>query len=683
MNKIIQRFPFTITSTFKLLGLLIAILTASISKVSAQYGANALYTDYNGYWTSAVGAINPIQPDNKHNLLGFTWNGKTYSTGAGDAILTNKGVNFSPGTYQAFPVKNIPLPGTASNFVGLGQLEDGVDNGGAYPYSVPITVQQILTRGIRGLDMGSCITNIPATAQPLSFNFGAITNDTQIGDGIPDIVITQVAQATGALDEVYFEDGNGNLIGNKISINQAAISSMGNWLPDFYDPNTGVIQPGFIKTDRPIRIWAADASAFGITSANYSQPLVLRYKLGGSSDPAFIAFNTKFITLVTANDDLVGTSLNQPINIPVLANDFPTSQGSLSSYIVPITSAHGTIVKEANGTLTYTPNTGYYGQDSFTYTICTNINGTITCDDAVVSINISPNVDSPVFNAGGTALRCQGTGTSSYTASATFATAITFAISPNTAGTISTSVTTINSSTNTAIATGTVTWAANFSGNAVITAVAAGSNGPKSTTFNVVVNPIIDNNIVTAAQTICTGTAPIALAGTLPTGGNGTYTYYWEQNSSGTWVAAAGTNNTQNYTPGTLTQTTQFRRTVTAGVCAASVSPAVTITVNPLVGNNTIIADQTICTGTAPIALAGTLPTGGNGTYTYYWEQNSSGTWVAAAGTNNTQNYTPGTLTQTTQFRRTVTAGVCAASVSSAVTITVNPLVGNNTITAD
>ncbi|WP_231424173.1 hypothetical protein [Pedobacter sp. Leaf250] len=232
MNKVYRRSSIKLKPILIVIGLMLSLLILTFSKASAQFGASALYTDYGGYWTSAVGAINPKMPDNRHNLLGFRWNGTNYSTGVNDVLLASK-ITFSPGTYQAFPVKNISLPGTGSNFIGLGKLEDGVDNGGAYTYSVPVTVSQILTRGIRGLDMGSCITNIPSTAQPLSFNFGAITNDSQIGDGVPDIIITQVAQATGALDEVYFEDGSGNLIGNKISINQAALSSMGNWLPDF------------------------------------------------------------------------------------------------------------------------------------------------------------------------------------------------------------------------------------------------------------------------------------------------------------------------------------------------------------------------------------------------------------------------------------------------------------------
>ncbi|GAA4212622.1 hypothetical protein GCM10022289_43730 [Pedobacter jeongneungensis] len=570
------------------------LFVLGISRVSAQYSVTGLFTDYKGYWTSKQGAINPVWPDNKNNLLAFTFNNINYSTGVNDLLLTSKLVSFTPGIYQAFPVKNIPLPGTASNFVGLGQMEDGVDNGGIYPYSVPVTVAQILTRGVRGLDMGSCITNIPSTAAPLSFNFGAITNDTQIGDGIPDILITQVAQATGALDQVYFEDGNGNLVGNKISIDQSVIPVIGTWLPDFYDPNTGVIQPGFIKTDRPIRIWAADASAFGINSSNYSQPLVLRYKLGGSSDPAFIAFNTKFISLVTANDDQAATTLNAPVNINILANDQPNNQAALSSYTVPASSAHGTIVKNANGTVTYTPNSGYYGQDTFTYTICTNINGTVTCDDAIVTINISPDVIAPTFSSG-INLRCQGTGNTSYTASSGFATSMAFAISPNNAGTVSTSAMTVSANVGTASAT--VTWAADYYGPATITAIAYGSNGPKSTAYNITVNQA--PTLVTggnATQTVCAG-SPIAST-TFTWGGSATDVTVTDlpagltTSKSGKVLTISGTPTVSGqYTVTTIGQTSPCGALSATG--AITVNPAGTLTTG---GGN---IDQSTCAGGA------------------------------------------------------------------------------------
>ncbi len=85
----------------------------------------------------------------------------------------------------------------------------------------------------------------------------------------------------------------------------------------------------------------------------------------------------------------------------------------------------------------------------------------------------------------------------------------------------------------------------------------------------VTVNPVISNNTVLSAQSICTGTTPAALTGSTPTGGDGTYAYLWESSTDNTtFGSASGTNNGSNYTPGALTQTTWYRRTVTSDGCS-------------------------------------------------------------------------------------------------------------------
>jgi hypothetical protein len=101
-----------------------------------------------------------------------------------------------------------------------------------------------------------------------------------------------------------------------------------------------------------------------------------------------------------------------------------------------------------------------------------------------------------------------------------------------------------------------------------------------------------------------------------------------------------------------------------------------TLTIHDIIANNTIAAVQTICSGTAPAALTGTLPTGGNGTFAYLWQSSTTGAggpWAAASGTNNTQNYTPPVLAQSTWYRRTVISGPCN-DISNVIQITVNPL---------
>ena len=88
-----------------------------------------------------------------------------------------------------------------------------------------------------------------------------------------------------------------------------------------------------------------------------------------------------------------------------------------------------------------------------------------------------------------------------------------------------------------------------------------------------------------------------------------------------------------------------------------------------------------ICEGNSPGTILGMVPIGGNGTYTYLWESSTTSAvagFGTATGTNNTQNYTPGTLSQTTWFRRTVSSGACS-NISTAIEITVKltPVITN------
>lgn len=200
-------------------------------------------------------------------------------------------------------------------------------------------------------------------------------------------------------------------------------------------------------------------------------------------------------------------------------------------------------------------------------------------------------------------------------------------------------------------------------------------NGCESnhTAISVKINPTITNNIASADQTICINGIPGLLTGQLPNGGSGTYSYQWESSTDNLnfdpIVGATG----RNYQPSALAATTYYRRIVNSGSCS-STSNHITITVQGTLTNTDIDANQTICYNSAPAQLNGQIPTGGSGSFTYQWE---ASTVSATSGFSNivgaiAADYQPGTLTQTTYFRRRVNSGSCSA-ISNAVTITVIP----------
>src|SRR5688572_5198351 len=215
---------------------------------------------------------------------------------------------------------------------------------------------------------------------------------------------------------------------------------------------------------------------------------------------------------------------------------------------------------------------------------------------------------------------------------------------------------------------------------------AQGCRSVKRAKYVVTVIPVLTNNTINVAQTICANETPTVLTGSMPAGGTGTYGYQWESSTDNvTFSAASGNNATANYAPAALTQTTWFRRVVTSGPCQNSISASIKVTVIPAIANNTITAQpQVICAGSAPQLLTATLPTGGTGSYTYQWQMSTSNAtsgFVPAPNANQSQNYQAPVLQQTTWFRRVITSGNCSQT-SVAVKVEVNPPLASNIVSS-
>jgi len=222
----------------------------------------------------------------------------------------------------------------------------------------------------------------------------------------------------------------------------------------------------------------------------------------------------------------------------------------------------------------------------------------------------------------------------------------------------------------------------------VVTATGAQSCGivPPSNVVTITVLPQLTAPAIASSQTICYNAVPSGLTmPTLPTGGNGTYTYQWQSSADGTtgWTDISGATSS-TYAPPSLTATTYYHVISTAtGTEACGIMPTsnvVSITVLPQLTAPVIASSQTICYNTVPTGLTTpTLPTGGNGTYTYQWQSSADGTtgWTDISGATSS-TYAPPALTATTYYHLIATAtGAQTCGImptSNVVTITVNPL---------
>jgi hypothetical protein len=283
----------------------------SVSVVAHSQAVTEIITDFNGYWKSSASTPNAIKPDNSHNLLAFRYNNILYSTGVNNDLLAVHGESFQPGDFWSLPVSGLTGTVTGNTKVGLGALYDGVYGGASNP-TPAWGIDRYLTDGIKGLNIGTCIANLPVGT--MSFTIANI-QPAAIGDGIPDILVTQIADPSGSFDRYEFTDANGVRVGNYKDIIFTNITPVGTWTADFYEANQNplTLTPGFTQTDRPLRLWAADLSDLGITAANCSQVRNFRITLCGNSDVAFVAYSN--------------TSINLQNPLPVQFESFNVSAG--------------------------------------------------------------------------------------------------------------------------------------------------------------------------------------------------------------------------------------------------------------------------------------------------------------------------------------------------------------------
>ncbi len=137
--------------------------------------------------------------------------------------------------------------------------------------------------------------------------------------------------------------------------------------------------------------------------------------------------------------------------------------------------AAGNTINIVNGIVNYVA--AWSGTSIVTCTV-TGCNGPVSSNHTVT---ITPTVGTPVFTAGSATIRCQGAGSIVYGATAANTTGITYSLN---AASIS-GGNSINSGT------GSVTWAAGWSGTSTITASAAGCNGPRTATHTVTITPTV------------------------------------------------------------------------------------------------------------------------------------------------------------------------------------------------
>jgi large repetitive protein len=134
-----------------------------------------------------------------------------------------------------------------------------------------------------------------------------------------------------------------------------------------------------------------DRSASQVGGGVYAVTVTVCDGQGGSVDKTFLYTVTN--PGPAAVNDVASTNEDVPVTISVLTNDSDPDGDPLT--VLSANAANGTVVINANGTITYTPALNFNGTDTITYTITDGQGGTST---ATVTVTVAPVNDAPVVS---------------------------------------------------------------------------------------------------------------------------------------------------------------------------------------------------------------------------------------------------------------------------------------------
>lgn len=297
--------------------------TAGITEIVTNWNAG----NNQGYWrSSAPSDVANQQPDNFHSIMSFNYGGVRYSTGGETAVTSvlstagitagsGTGTTYVQGNFRALPIRNLSGPtgpnssaGGNPNLIALGKLADGNPNGwnATAPTVRGLSVKDVLIDGVRGLGIGSGVTNLPSTSI-FEFEAQGIVNAAVLTDNVPDVLVSQIAVPSSnnsaesgfnAYSVYCFTDENGEIVGNPVQIALNNINAIGRYKVDFYNLNGAQLNNATLNQGttvapetRDIRMVGYKLSEFGITDGNRASVKKFVVMPSGTSDPAFMAYN--------------------------------------------------------------------------------------------------------------------------------------------------------------------------------------------------------------------------------------------------------------------------------------------------------------------------------------------------------------------------------------------------------
>ncbi|MBK8386168.1 MAG: tandem-95 repeat protein [Candidatus Accumulibacter sp.] len=220
---------------------------------------------------------------------------------------------------------------------------------------------------------------------PDSFTYTLTDADGDVSTATALLTVNPIDDLPVAVDDTFLTDEDSALTGQTLAPNDTPSGDGGNTWALATGPSHGSV------------VVNADGSFTYTPDADYHGPDSFTYTLtdadGDVSTATALLTVNPIDDLPVAVDDTFLTDEDSALTGQTLApNDTPSGDGG-NTWALATGPSHGSVVVNADGSFTYTPDADYHGPDSFTYTL-TDADGDVSTATALLTVN--PIDDLPV-----------------------------------------------------------------------------------------------------------------------------------------------------------------------------------------------------------------------------------------------------------------------------------------------
>ncbi len=338
-------------------------------------------------------ATNGSLVNNGDGTVTYTHNGSetisdsfTYTIDDNDGVTSNSAtVNITVTPVNDMPVANndsesVDEEGTLNGDVSTNDV--GLDEG-----PITFTVQTDVTNGSLTFNNDGTYTYEPNTGFNgiETFTYRVCDVDGDCSTGTVTITVNPINDTPGANDDSESVNQDGTLNGD-VSTNDTGLEDE----PITFSVITDVINGTLTLNNNGTYTYIPNSGFNGSDSFVYEV-----CDTDGECDQATVSINIDNVDdIPDAIDDSENVDEDSNVTIDVLTNDTGLEDGGITVSVVS-NPANGAVVINGDNSITYTPNGGFNGNDTFTYEVC-DTDG--DCDQATVTITVNPVDDTPNAN---------------------------------------------------------------------------------------------------------------------------------------------------------------------------------------------------------------------------------------------------------------------------------------------